>query len=239
MEGWIKIYRKLSDNPLWTSEPFTRGQAWVDLIMLANHEDGFFYLRDHKINVSRGQVGWSHLKLSERWKWSRSKVKKFINDLEKEQQVIQQQSHSTSVITLLNYDKFQEKEQQVIQQKDNRKTTERQQDNTNKNEKNEKNTLYTDFISSFNSITSKKCKGGSKDSKQFDARIKEGYTISDFETAIKNCKSDKYHIENPHFLTPEFITRADKLERYLNYKQQTQQPVGRVLQTYTKDTPIR
>lgn len=24
MEGWIKIYRKISENPLWTCEPFTR-----------------------------------------------------------------------------------------------------------------------------------------------------------------------------------------------------------------------
>ena len=57
----------------------------------------------------------------------------------KEQQVKQQQSYSTSIVTIINYDKYQEKEQQVEQQKDNRKTTERQQKDTNKNDKNEKN----------------------------------------------------------------------------------------------------
>jgi hypothetical protein len=46
--------------------------------------------------------------------------------------------------------------------------------------------------------------------------MKEGYSLSDFETAIKNCKNDKYHIENPQYLTPEFITRADKLQKFLN-----------------------
>lgn len=53
--------------------------------------------------------------------------------------------------------------------------------------------------------------------RQFKARIKEGFTLMDFEIAIRNCKNDKYHVENPHFLTIEFITRSDKFTRYLNY----------------------
>lgn len=53
MEGWIKLHRKLSDNPLWTCEPFTKGQAWVDLILLANHEYNYFYKRGIKIEVQR------------------------------------------------------------------------------------------------------------------------------------------------------------------------------------------
>ena len=133
MQGWIKLYRQLSENKLWTCEPFSRGQAWVDLLLIANHEYGYFYLRDHKIEVQRGQVGWSELKLSQRWMWSRNKVRKFINDLEKEQQVIQQKSHSTSIITILNYETYQQKEQQ----EDNSETTERQQKDTNKNNKEE------------------------------------------------------------------------------------------------------
>ena len=42
MEGWIKLHRSISDNDLWTSEPFSRGQAFVDLILLASHKDSFF-----------------------------------------------------------------------------------------------------------------------------------------------------------------------------------------------------
>jgi hypothetical protein len=146
VNGWIKLHRQLCEHELWTCEPFSRGQAWVDLLLLANHEDGFFYLREHKINVRRGQVGWSILKLSQRWKWSRGKVTKYINDLEKEQQLKITQSNSTSIITIINYEQFQGKEQQVIQQGiqqcDNsttiEHTTARQQDDTNKNDNNDK-----------------------------------------------------------------------------------------------------
>lgn len=138
-KGWIKLYRKISENKLWICEPFTRGQAWVDLLLLANHEYGFFYCREHKVEVKRGFVGWSELKLAERWKWSRTKVRKFLKDLEKEQQIIQHKSQSYSTIEIINYEIYQEKEQQEIQQENNRKTTGKQQQDTNKNDKNKKN----------------------------------------------------------------------------------------------------
>jgi hypothetical protein len=135
MEGWIKIHRKLSENPLWQCEPFTRGQAWIDLILLTNHEGNFFYKRGVKIDVKRGQCGWSELALSKRWQWSRSKVRKFLKELEKEQQIIQQKSNVTQIITVINYEKYQEKGQQ----KDTKRTPKGQQKDTNKNDKNDKN----------------------------------------------------------------------------------------------------
>lgn len=80
---------------------------------------------------------------------------------------------------------------------------------------------YDAFIELFNRICNKKFRGTSKDKAQFHARTKEGFTIDDFETAIVNCRKDKYHIENPQYLTPEFITRADKLQKFLNFTQKS------------------
>lgn len=139
MSGWIKIHRQLAENDLWTCEPFSRGQAWVDMILLANHKPNFFYKRGVKVSVDRGQLAWSELALSERWRWSRNKVRKFLKDLEKEHQIEQQKTNVTQVVTIKNYDKYQEK--------DNRRNTKRtpkgHQKDTNKNEeeliKNEKN----------------------------------------------------------------------------------------------------
>lgn len=135
MDGWIKLHRKLSDNPLWTLEPFTKGQAWADLLLIANHKDGQISVRGNIIPVKRGQVGWSEVKLAERWHWSRNKVRRYLKHLETEQQIEQQKNSVTSIITIANYDLYQETEQQkgqqTIQQKDSRRYT-------NKNDKNEK-----------------------------------------------------------------------------------------------------
>lgn len=76
--------------------------------------------------------------------------------------------------------------------------------------------IYTQFFELFIAITGKKIKVlNDKTKRQIKARMGEGYKIEDFERAIKNCFSDTYHKENPKYLTPEFITRADKLEKYL------------------------
>ena len=137
--GWIRLHRQIQDNPLWTCEAFTRGQAWVDLLLLANHSESFFYKRDIKISVKRGQVGRSEVELADRWKWSRSKVRKFLKDLEKEQQLTQQKSNVTQLLTINNYEEYQKKEQQDIQQEDSKKTAKEQQENTYNNDKNIKN----------------------------------------------------------------------------------------------------
>lgn len=48
---------------------------------------------------------------------------------------------------------------------------------------------------------------------KYKARIKEGYTSEDIKAAINTCKKDPYHIENNYkYCTPEFFSRADKLD---------------------------
>lgn len=125
MSGWIKLHKELRDHPLWLSEPFTKGQAWVDMLMLASHEDTYFYIRGVKVDQARGQICMSENNMALRYRWSRSKLRKFLNDLEKEQQIIQQKNNVIQVLTVVNYEKYQEKEPQTIQQKDRRKTAER------------------------------------------------------------------------------------------------------------------
>ncbi len=128
-QGYIKLFRAIQDNHFWLVDPFSRGQAWVDMLMLANHKDGFIYVRGNKVAVKRGQLGWSVKRLSERWKWSRGKVQRFLNDLENEQQIEQQKNTISSLITIKNYEKYQE-------QRTADRTTDGQQTDTNKNGKN-------------------------------------------------------------------------------------------------------
>ena len=76
------------------------------------------------------------------------------------------------------------------------------------------------LINQFNSITGKKTKVISPIVKtKILARLKEGYSKQDFLNAIENCYNDKWHKETNHkHLTLEFISRADKLERFSTQK---------------------
>ena len=138
-EGWVKIHRQIQENEFWYSEPFSRGQAWIDLILLANHNDGFIYVRGNKVIIKRGQVGWSQTRLASRWKWSRKKVAKFLNDLQEEQQVEHQKNNICTIISVVNYNKYQNKDPQKEQQENRRGAAKEPQKHTNKNEKNVNN----------------------------------------------------------------------------------------------------
>lgn len=72
----------------------------------------------------------------------------------------------------------------------------------------------------FNEVTGKKCRVvPEKAKRQFKARLKENFTKDDIANAIQNCYNDKYHKETNHeYLTLEFISRADKLERFSTQK---------------------
>ena len=139
-EGWIKVHREYTNSDLWKSEKFTKGQAWLDMNVNANHAPGSFWVRGVEIKVLRGQLGMSETTMSKRWTWSRNKVRRFLKWLESKQLIKQQKNHITSIISITNYhmeqkreqDTIQQAEQQTIQQKDSKRYT-------NKNEKNLKN----------------------------------------------------------------------------------------------------
>ena len=101
------MHCQLAHHDLWLMEPFTRGQAWVDLLMLAQTKPGWIIVRGISVDLDRGQVGYSELSLSERWKWSRNKVRLFIDTLRKRQMVDVKKDNKTTVITILNFDSYQ------------------------------------------------------------------------------------------------------------------------------------
>lgn len=126
--GYLKLYRKIQENDLWLCEKFSKGQAWVDLLMLANVKPSSFFKRGVEITVGRGQVGISEKGLADRWKWSRQKVRGFLAHLEHRGQIEHQKSNVTTLITIVNYDDYNEMDTKPS----TKKTPERHQKDTSK-----------------------------------------------------------------------------------------------------------
>jgi len=108
MSGWIKIHRKIIENPLYFSEPFNRSMAWIDMILLANHSDNFFFKRGIRIDVKIGQIGYDIDSLAKRWQWSRGKVERFLQMLENDKQIVRQKTNVTTLISIVNYKEYQQ-----------------------------------------------------------------------------------------------------------------------------------
>lgn len=112
MEGWISVYRDLQNHWIWDSkEPFDKRSAWIDLLLMVNHKDSEIDFDNGKMLVERGQRIISLKKLAIRWKWSRHKVSDFLNRLEQEHMLIQVRDNKKTLISIVNYDKYQIREQ--------------------------------------------------------------------------------------------------------------------------------
>ncbi len=125
VENAFAISRKLFENPIWYMEPFTKGQAWVDLFGNANYSDSQFQIRGNIVTIKRGQIGWSERTLAKRWKWSRGKVRRFLDWLEKEEMIVQQKNTLTTVISIVKYEDYQFQNKKNGPQTDHHMNTEK------------------------------------------------------------------------------------------------------------------
>ena len=128
--GWIKIHRNITENPMYFSEPFTRMQAWIDLLLVANYRDSVIYVRGNKVDVKRGQIAKSQDFFATRWKWSRGKVIRFLDKLQKCGQIVQQKSNVITLISVVNYEYYQQDGTTDEPQTDSRQYNKRTTDGT-------------------------------------------------------------------------------------------------------------
>jgi hypothetical protein len=109
--GYVKVYRSLLEHALWTGERFSRGQAWVDLVLKAAYADRESFATHGPARIERGQVLTTQTALAGRWKWDRETVHLYLRVLERHSMIRFETSKDTStgytLITICNYEKFQ------------------------------------------------------------------------------------------------------------------------------------
>lgn len=104
--GWIRLHRKIQNSWLWQEKPFSKGQAWIDLLLSANHKDNKTLVGTELINVERGSFITSQKKLMDRWGWGNTKVRNFL-ELLKEDGMISYSGKRYTSIKISNYEEYQ------------------------------------------------------------------------------------------------------------------------------------
>ena len=148
-KGWIKLHRSLLDSDIWRdNQPFDMRSAWIDLLMLANHEDKNIIFDYQVVTVERGQFITSVRKLADRWKWGTERTLKFLRLLERLAMIYRDSNTHRTLITIVNYDKFQDWQdtgEDTIEDtdKDTTRTQPAHGSSTNNNDKNDKKNINT------------------------------------------------------------------------------------------------
>jgi len=229
MSGWIKVHRDINQHWIWQDNNYLKW--WLDILLEVNHTEGEIVIKGTILKCGRGEKLYSLDTWANRWNTNKSKVNRFLKMLEKQNMISLKSETHTTRLKVCKYDDYQDKDSKSeTQVKRKRNASETQvksiQERKERIEYKEEDSLmvsenpYIDFdalLAFFNKVTGKKIKSIiPKAKKQFLDRIKDGYSKEDIAKAIVNCKNDRYHIENPKYLTPEFISRPDKFEKYFS-----------------------
>jgi DNA replication protein DnaD len=107
--GWISIHRKITGNWIWEGKPFSYGQAWIDILLECNHSERKHLIKKKLITTKRGQSSNSLQTWANRWGWSVSATRHFLDLLKIDGMCDTHNAQVTTVLTICNYDTYQNK----------------------------------------------------------------------------------------------------------------------------------
>ncbi len=104
--GWIKLHRKIFDNPIVCkdSEHFI---VWCYLLANASHKEHPFLFGKDKVILKAGQLITSTISISKKFGINRKKIERILKVFENDQQIVQRVERYGRVITIIAWDKYQ------------------------------------------------------------------------------------------------------------------------------------
>lgn len=226
--GYIKLYRKTLENPVVMKDA-DHLAIWCWLLMTVTKFPRDVLFDGGTITLQPGQWTTGRKIIASELHISESKVYRTLKLFESEQLIEQQTDRKCTLITIVNWDKYQESEQGTEQQVNNERTTSEQQVNTKQESKERekvkkgKKDIYSreriEIVNYLNELCGTSYRPDTKDTvKLINARLDEKFTVDDFKTVIyKKAKQWKDDAKMVKFLRPETLF-GNKFEGYLNEK---------------------
>lgn len=136
----MAIHRKLQDSWIWNKDKtFTKGQAWVDILLSVNHSEQRVLIGNEFYTVGPGESVKSIKTWANRWGWSRGKVRRFFDLLEKDNMVEFKTDTKTTHLSVCEWDTYQHSRTSNEHQKDINRTSVEHQTDINNNDNNVNN----------------------------------------------------------------------------------------------------
>lgn len=114
MSGFVALYREATEHHLFVGD-VARFGAWCWLVSNACWKPTRFNISGATITLERGQICASRAQLAKSWGWSPSAVERFLTRLETEQMIGRATGQGRTIITICNYEKYQDVSEQAGQ----------------------------------------------------------------------------------------------------------------------------
>lgn len=231
--GWIKSFRRSVGSLPWSSGDLFK--LWHLCLYKASFDDRHITFNGMVVPLNRGQFVTGRTAMRDQMndgvkpaqQVNSSFVWRGLKKFEKAGMLNISSNPKYSVITIVNWDKYQESEQLP----NSYRTATEQQTDTNKNYKNEKNekksTLhrpaeaepvvnYANVIAYLNKKSGKHFRDTETNRKLIRSRLNEGFSKDDIKTAIDHVVAGWKGTEMERYIQPSTIFRASKFEGYVN-----------------------
>lgn len=190
-DTFIKVYRKCRSNPLFQERPYDKWHAWEYLLINAQAKPKDTRLKGKTYHLKRGQLIRGRDNLAEIFGWSRGKIDRFLGTLNDTQMCTLNGTPGGTLITIVNYNKYQDKQPPNDTPDDTPDGTESRRQS--KKVKESKRNIYGDFFEQiWKTYPKKKGKAQVKD------KQKERLYLIGKEQIEKCIERYKQQIEKDH-----------------------------------------
>lgn len=122
-DGWIKIYRQLEDSPIWGNPRLV--YFWIWCLIQADIEAHETLINGHVVKMKPGQFIFGRKSAAQKTKLGESTVYRYIQLLEKLKMVNRKVNSRYTLVTIVNWRKFQGDIEKVNSQMNSRETASR------------------------------------------------------------------------------------------------------------------
>ena len=107
-KGWISLHRKILDNPILSrGRTYSRFEAFVYMLLKANHKDNKAVIGNQKIDIKKGSFITSQKKLMIEFNWGISRLRGFLKLLQSDSMIEIKTNAISTYITIINYSELQ------------------------------------------------------------------------------------------------------------------------------------
>ena len=132
--GWISLHRKILDNPILSrGKTYSRFEAFVYMLLRANHKENKCVVGNQLIIVKKGSFITSQKKLMQEFRWGSTKLRAFIKLLEADKMIETKSTTYSTMVNIINYSSYQNLQTANKKQTENNQTANKLQSKTNNN----------------------------------------------------------------------------------------------------------
>lgn len=210
MDGWIKLYRRLLTNGWLKNHKVL--VFWIYCLLKATHEPIKAIVGFQEVNLEPGQFVFGRHKASKETGLSEREIRTCIALLSKAQNMTIKTTNRFSIVSIVNWDTYQNTNIQNDQLNDQQATSRRPHTRTKEHKKEIFSQNSLDVLSYLNEKTGRRY----REACNIEARLRDGATVEECKCIIDRKLKDKYFIENPKYLNPETLFRKSHWDKYLN-----------------------